>query len=154
MKSGKKFKRAGAPTLLEQQIGPMPEFLRNVPCSVMQALDSSIGKNSIAGREWALDTKAAAVGKGLTTGRESGGSAVKTKSIDLQNYIRRNHEELLVEGNYSEIARKILHRESLKPNGGWSDKDWLNGEDGALSRIDPKESNLRRVVAKLIPGKG
>lgn len=155
MKSGGTFKKRGRPSSLEQCVKEsLPEYLRNVSCSVSEALESSIGKSSIPYREYIASRKIDAVGKGLTAGRKLGGQMTKQKSAELKKYIERHHQELLVPGNFSQIATTILSREARKPNEGWADSIWLNGDDRAVERHIPSHSSLRRIVADIISGKG
>jgi hypothetical protein len=155
MKSGGKFKKTGRPSLLEQNIKEsIPDHLRNISCSVTEALESSIGVGSVARAEWVADRKIDAVGMGLTTGRQAGGQATKKKTAELKKYLERCHQELLIPGNFSAIAKKILRREASEADGGWSDQDWLNGADGSIKRHVPSHSSLRRIVAEIISGKG
>jgi hypothetical protein len=155
MKSGGKYSSTGRPTLFEQSTKTsLPGYLRNLPCSVTESLNSSIGTGSIAHIEYVADRKIEAVGNGSTEGRKAGGHATRKKAVELKKYIRRHHEELLNPGNFSGIATKILRREASKFDNGWADSFWLNGADGSGQRYVPSHSSLRRIVAEIISGEG
>ena len=79
---------------------------------------------------------------------------IKQKTAELKKYLQRCHQDLLIPGNFSQIATKILRREASEADGGWSDSDWLNGADGSVKRYVPLHSSLRRIVAEIISGKG
>ncbi len=155
MKSGGTFKKRGRPSLLEQCIGEsIPDHVANLPCPVTEALATRTDTDVIAHSEWGAERKSDAVGTGLTVGRQAGGWSTKEKARELREYVERNHKELLVPGNRSLIAQKILAREARKPGGGWADDKWLNGADGSVKRNVPLQSSLRRIVAEIIFGKG
>jgi hypothetical protein len=100
------------------------------------------------------DAKLKGVGVGLTQGRKDGGDATQYRSKAFWDYISRNHAHLLVTGNFSDIARRIIRAEDKREDGGWMDADWLNGADTGNKPYKPTFDSLRKLLSTKISGKG
>lgn len=154
MRSGKKFLRAGRPNSLEQEIGSRPAHLLSLASDVTLAFKEGLRSDSPAHKEWLADARLNGVGIGLTAGRKAGGEATRSRAIALQNYLKRNHSDLFVLENYSTMARKIITAEAKREGVGWMDAEWFNGTDIGKPRYIPKYDSLRKLLFKMISGKG
>lgn len=99
------------------------------------------------------DVKIRAFGVGATSGRKDGAKAMHLRAKAFQDYIRRNYYQLFSMGNYSEIERRIYRAEAKKGDSAWSDEIWGNGADG-YRPYKPKPGSLRKLLPKIISGKG
>jgi hypothetical protein len=154
MKSGKKFKKIGRPTLLEQKLGARPAHLSPAESHAALALAQSLQSYTPGHQEWMAEVKSNAVGVGLTNGRRKGGIATSQRGQALREYITRNYGDLFVIKNCSHIATRILRAESNRGEDCWTDSGWNNGADTGKSKYIPKHSSLRKLLPKLIFGKG
>ncbi len=153
MRSGKKFSKVGRPSLLEQKLGPRPAYLQASNSDVSEALAQSLASSISAHKEWLADVQIEAFGIGTTSGRRNGAKATHLRAKAFQDYIRRNYSHLFLLGNNSEIERRIYRAEAQKGDSAWSDEIWCNGADGH-SPHNPKPGSLRKLLPKIISGKG